>query len=156
MDRWPPQAAVLVAQPDPPGKEQTALLGGPTMGAVYAVALSADGKVLASAGADKLIHLWDTTSWRERGSPLVAESTEKLEARLRGPAHTLVVTEAVRHERSAGQRFRPQDRRRRRAVLQQLCDWTWLERLRTEGPTLVRAAMLAAAQALAARSCDGV
>ena len=59
---------------------------------------------------------------RERGSALVAESTEKLEARLRGPAHTLVVTEAVRHERSAGQRLRPQHRRRRCGVLQRVVD----------------------------------
>jgi hypothetical protein len=43
----------------------------------------------------------------ERGPALVAECTEQLEARLRGLAHALVVTEAVRHQRGAGQRLRP-------------------------------------------------
>jgi siroheme synthase-like protein len=39
--------------------------------------------------------------------------------------------------------------RRRRVLLEQLCDWGWLERLRREGVEVVRAAMYAAVEALA-------
>jgi precorrin-2 dehydrogenase/sirohydrochlorin ferrochelatase len=37
---------------------------------------------------------------------------------------------------------------RRRGLLEQLCDWGWLERLRREGVAPVRAAMFAAVEAL--------
>jgi precorrin-2 dehydrogenase/sirohydrochlorin ferrochelatase len=45
---------------------------------------------------------------------------------------------------------------RRRALLQRLCRWEWLERLRREGETNVRAAMLAEVGALAPPDAPGI
>jgi precorrin-2 dehydrogenase/sirohydrochlorin ferrochelatase len=41
------------------------------------------------------------------------------------------------------------DEERRRALLEKLCGWEWLERLRRDGPEAVRAAMLAEVEAVA-------
>jgi precorrin-2 dehydrogenase/sirohydrochlorin ferrochelatase len=48
------------------------------------------------------------------------------------------------------------DAPQRRTVLERLCQWDWLERLRREEQSAVRAAMMAEIEALARRSADPV
>lgn len=73
----PPPMETKVRPPEKrpvlPDQEQTVILGEPkekSRGAVYALAISADGRLMASGGADDTIRLWDTGSWKERSMSL--------------------------------------------------------------------------------------
>jgi hypothetical protein len=60
----------LTGQPGGPGKPP-ALLSPPD---VTAVAFSSDGKTLATSGDDHAVRLWDVTSHRQLGTPLIGHT----------------------------------------------------------------------------------
>ena len=68
MRPWPPANAPVAVQP--PADVPFSPGGTPTLGGVNGVAFSPDGKLIATAGNDGTVRLWDLRTGQAAGAPL--------------------------------------------------------------------------------------